>query len=493
MESNAFILILDFGTSNVRAGLISTDTGDMVQSQSVGYQWLSPVQGQVELDPDEIWESSEKAVATLLKSYDRTKHIIGISFSFFGDNIIPVDSNGNKLYNLLPAFDSRSKKETKIIDETIGEDLFYQITGGSITPMLVASKILWLKNNYPDIFKNVKYYFSIQQYIINKLGFEPANDFSMAARKMLYDNRRDWWSKELVDMLGIEDSTLGQIVPSGTIIGRTKYYGNVELPEEIPVLVGGHDTGLGIMGLGATSPKNGYLADVMGTFNCIGCYSDRFLAKNSVLKEVQLYRGPSVSDSKSYVVIGAIPTGGALLEWFVNKIYPEREPNKDKFVAVFEKIDFDGKGNLFTVPAFDLAQGLMYGFDLSTDRLAIFKSIVEGVTYKIKDITVELDKLFNTEFNTIYCGGGGSKSSKWLQLISDTTARKVKKVGNLEASALGAAIIAATSVGFYKDVEEAVQKMVTIKEVHNPNEETERIYEDQYNRYKRIENSLQLI
>lgn len=460
------ILAVDFGTSNVRAALVNVDNGSILGKESAKYEWMHPEEGQTEISPHEIWLASQRTVWDLLKQCGPNIRIAGIGFSFFGDNVIPVDENGNELYNLLPAFDSRSRKEVEIFSKEIGPEKFIEITGGCLTTMCVGTKILWLRNNRRDVFDKARCFFDIQQYILKQLGLPSLNDFTMASRKMLYDVDEGVFSDLLLDVIGIDDKMLGEgVAQSSSVVGTVKAYGDVELPHEIMVALGAHDAECGLFGLGV-HPKGGTaLGDNMGTFDHIGCFTDHFFNTCSIEPSLYSYCGP---DRSTFAVQGGVPTGGALLEWFASNVYQKK--GKGVFDDLFGFVQFDGTGDLMMLPGFGASEGCIVGLNLSDNLYSIFRSIIEGISFETKMAVDDFNKLFENRFDCLRAGGGGAKSAKWLQLKANVTGKRVEKVTNIEVSCLGAAIIASTGMRMHGDFQQAIKEMVSVDQVFLPDE-----------------------
>jgi xylulokinase len=475
-------MVVDFGMSKVRALLIDVGNGSTLRQASSSNVWHHPGAGRVEIDAEDIWVSSQRVVSELLEGIDAKVSILGCSFSFFGDHVIPVDEKGNALYHLLPALDSRATEEVHWLSEEIGEETFIDITGGVLSTRCVGSKILWFKNNLRDVFDRAQHFFDLQQYVLVKLGLPAMDDFSMASRKMLFDVSRRAWSESLLSVIGLREEQLGAgVIESCSVLGRIGRYGGVKLPYEIPVVLGGHDSECGLVGLGVHSIEDNLLAEIMGTFDCIGVFTNRFINTCKIAPTLYAYCG---LDREDFVVKSGFPAAGALLEWFTSNLY--RKTGEGVFDELFDAVQFDGMAQLFTLPRFELAEGCIIGFDLSKGLQDIFRSNVEAISFEFRTAVEEFNRIFDNRFDRIRVGGGGSQSAKWLQLKSDIAGKAVEKVENIEVSALGAAMIAAIALGVYRGFPEAISRMVDIDRTFLPNEEVSNRYSKRYDTYKRL-------
>lgn len=485
------IIVMDFGTSKVAASLVDILNGVLKQTFSANYNWLHSQDSFTEINPGEIWLASQKAIFKLIKNIEdlTSKQIVGITFTFFGDNVIPVNKGGDYLYNLIPAFDSRSMNEVEEIKKCIEERDFIKITGGKLVPMCVGTKILWLKNNLNSIFRNTRYFYDIQQYILTKLGFEAYSDYTMASRKMLFDIRKWKWSEELLDILEISKESMGyEVLESKQLIGKIDYFGEVKLPKKIPVVLGAHDTDCGMIGLGAISNENIIIGDVLGTFDCIGSMSKKLVPVNKILNgNIINYCAP---EKDYYISLGAVMTAGALLEWFTSEFYDKSKHKSELYKDLDSKIYFDGRNNLMILPDYHSYKGCMFGLNLSNTKSDIYQALMEGITYESKSIVNSLENIFEAKSNSLRMGGGGSKSPKWLQLKADILQKKIEKPKIIEASTLGAAIIGSVGLKYYKDINEAVDKLVKIDFSYEPVENVSSKYQQNYMNYIKLKKSI---
>jgi xylulokinase len=474
------ILIVDFGTSKVHSNLIDINNGSNIYGESAGIKWLHPTDSWTEIDPDEIWEVSQRTVEKILRIAGKNIKILGISFSYMGDNLIPVDKNGNKLYNLIPAFDNRSINEINELANKIGGKKYLEITGSIVSPMNVGSKILWLRNNLRGIFDKTKYFFSLQQFINSKLGLEAINDYTMSSRKMLYNNRDRKWSKAIIEVIGISEDSLGNIVTeSTTVIGKINKYGRVKLPYEIPVIIGAHDCECGLIGLGISSKKIDKLGNITGTFDHIAFFTKNIINIDykSNLYNLYAYCGPL---KDNYVIMGNVIAGSSL-EWFTKNLY--KQEDKDVFSRLDNLVKFDGSSRLFFIPGLEISKGCLIGIDLSHKLIDIYRSIIEGLTYNLKSVIDKIEATVGINFKIIRSGGGTSISDKWLQLKADLLNKQIERVKNLEISSVGAAIIACIGMGIFKNFDEAFYKMVSVDKVFKPNKILSKKYKEKFNNF----------
>lgn len=484
---NRSILVVDFGTSNVHINVVDVESGDIPFSTSRKYPMISPQSGYIELDPEEMWKKSEEGVEAILsevtKCNENSKNqykIEALSFSYFGDNIIPVDEKGNAQYHLLQCFDERGKDQAKYLNETLGESVLIQKTGDASEFTSCSSKIRYILEEMKDVSENTKKFYNIQQYILSKLGLPDVNDITMACTKRMVDLKNQTWYEPLVEAVGIKPDQLGKNVLPTEVIGEIENYGQVKFPNKVKVVPGAHDCDCGWLGVGICDEKENVIGNITGTFEHFGYLADGYQNTYADHPEWEMfsYRGPLEDTS---VVLTAFDTSGALLEWFMREL--NGDTSGEAYKNYWEAAKFDGKNPVKVRPDFSSGQGKIEGLTLGNTKLDIFKAVIESLTFESR-IMVELcEQAKQGDVQTVRMGGGHAKSPEWVQFRADVTGKTYECMEQLEVSSVGAAILAAVGVGIYKDASEAIKHMVQIQKVYYPNEEVHELYEDVYQEY----------
>lgn len=180
------ILVVDYGTSNVRVNGVELEHGKTVVSNSVKYRPVVTKPGYCELNAEQMWEETQKCMENSLAELNLEKYSIkGISFSFFGDSFVPVDKNGNATHNLFLCFDPRGQEEAGQIMEQVGEKRILHLIGDTYESGCTGAKILYFKNHAPELDAKTEKYYTIQQFILRKTGVEDVNDITMAIAENL--------------------------------------------------------------------------------------------------------------------------------------------------------------------------------------------------------------------------------------------------------------------------------------------------------------------
>ena len=491
------LLSVDIGTTGTKAVLFA-ETGVIIASSYQEYTLVYPKLGWVELDPETIWAVFRKTVREVSNKHQ--KQIETICLSCMGNNVVPVRQDGTAIRNGILSFDTRNTEEVAIIRDAISELVYFQIRGSRPSPTCGLSKILWLKRNEPETFRQTWKFMTLADFIRMRLGFPAVTDYSMAAISLPFDIRKKDFSETLLKEFGLSRQMFSEPLSSDTVLGeiRSEVRTELGLPKGVKVVNGGHDIICGMLGAGITQGTSHVLADSNGTFENVA-----YVRAEPILT-LQAFEANLKSCcnlyNDTYIMLTGLPTSGSIVRWFRDELASEerRLAEKEKtnvYDIMFAPLKFDG-GTTMVVPYFSrssvdsYARGAFVGLTLGTSRQQMLQSIVEGVTHEMKDLADLLERLSETPIEVIRAFGGPTKSPKWLQLKADINGKKVEAVQVEQASALGAAILAGVATGVYGSYEQAIKATIKIKATYQPRPEIHRIYKRQHEVYKQLVEAL---
>jgi sugar (pentulose or hexulose) kinase len=467
------VLVVDVGTTKVHTNLIGVSDGRLLENRAYSYEWIHPAEGWSEVDALIIWEAAQKAVGEIVTKCKNKYEIKAIAFSYIGDSLLAVDKNDTPLGNMILAMDERAKIEAQEITDQYGEKLFDEIGTSSLRPSVIPAKLLWIKKNQPEVFKNAAYFLNIQQFLNLKLGLGTITDYTLAGRKVMFNFKQMKWSESLCDFLGIPVEKLGgDIRVADSVYGSIRRFGRVEFDHEIPVVLGAHDSESGMIGLGCIPGQKTILGNIAGTYDHIG-----YLLKYYPDKLEGFFGANCGPLKNSYVLMGATISGPSL-EWFVKTFFPNE--GLKVINRLFDLYKFDGMNKVFLTRGIQTGDGCIRGINMKTGIESLFKAIVEGLTFPLQSVMINLTKFNGQKFDSLRMGGGGAKSGKWSQLKSDMFDIRVEKVKNIEISSVGAAIMSAVALGSYADYQTAMKHMISIDTVFEPNYENTKRYHERY-------------
>ena len=488
------LLGLDIGTSGCKATIIDYEGAVMGEAYHE-YSLSSPRPGWEELNPELVWDKTKKAIHDALEQHNG-ESVKAISVSSFGEAVIPIDREGNVLRNSIIYIDVRGREEAEYLKDKLGHDRILGITGASVHPMYGISKIMWLKKHMPEVYAKTWKFLLFADFILFKLGAKPHTDYSLAARTMAFDIVNKKWSHKILDCAQIEESKFGEPVQAGTIVGEIskEVAEELGLPQSVILAAGGHDQPCAALGAGVV--RSDLAVDGLGTAECITPAFDQPVISDVMAKSSFACVPHVIRDM--YVTYAFTFTSGGLLTWFRNNfgaIYEQEAKlsNTNLYDLLIKKAT-PAPTDIFVLPHFagaatpymdTQARGAIVGLSINTKPEDIIKALLEGITY---EIMVNIEKLEEAgiKADELRAVGGMARHDTFLQFKADMMGKKINTMQVSEAGTLGVAILAGTASGVYKNIEEAVGKLVKIKKDYYPNEKVHEIYMDKFQSYKRI-------
>lgn len=494
---------LDIGTTGSKA-VIFDEQGQILSKEYAEYRLYHREPHFSELNPCEVWDSIKKVIReSVKKSSIDPKEIKAVSTAVLGEAFIPVDQQGRPLYWSMTTYDARAINQTIWWEENFGSESMFKITGQPLTrnmPIYTLQKIQWLKSNKPQIFAKTWKFLCWEDYFNFKLTGKAITDYTVACRTMCFDMVKRRWSDEILDIAALDESMLPEVKPSGHIVGEVTEKGaqEVGLNKGALVIVGGHDQPCGSLGAGIV--EEGSLMDATGTVECYGVVQDSLVINDHMRRQGFAIHNYVIHDK--YFMFGFTPTGGSILRWFRDNFgFEEKEEAKQRKVDEYDILTSKalkvkpGASNLFLFPYFEgsgtptwdrRGRGTLIGLTLSHTKSDIIRAILESLAYELK-LNIKTIESYDIKVKDVRAIGGGAKSSLWLQIKADITGKEILvPMTKMEATALGAAMLAAKGAGIYRDISEATKYMHRISERYTPKAENKKIYDKTYHKYMKL-------
>ncbi|MFC4778722.1 L-fuculokinase [Paenibacillus sp. GCM10023252] len=488
------ILGLDIGSSGCKATIVDSD-GEVVAQAGRLYATCSPQPGYYEMDPNEVWQSVQRVIVDVLAQHHKSP-ITAIGISSFGEAVVPLDCNGEVLANSLTYMDARGGQEANKLADLLGAERIYHLTGCSVHPMHSICKIMWMKEHDPAMFSRVWKFLSFSDYILFKLGAEACTDYSLAARTMAFDITNKCWSEEILEAAGLNAGLFGQPVQSGTLVGTIEagIAAQLGLPSQVLLVAGGHDQTCAALGAGVIG--SGIAVDGLGTTECITPVFDHPILTKE-MAESSYACVPHVLPNK-YVTYGFTFSSGSLLTWYLDhwgqSITEEAARTSSNRYERFIQLASADPSPLFVLPHWagaatpymDVeATGAIIGLNLASTAADIMKAILEGITFEMM-VNVERMEHLGIAIHELRAVGGLANSDAYLQLKADMMGKVVSSLHIGEAGTLGVAILAGKAAGLFHTHEEAVNRLVKVKQAFYPDAARRQFYLERFNQYKKL-------
>ena len=475
-----YFMALDAGTSSVKAALFD-GSGRQIAVDSKEYELEKPAPETVEVDPEVYWMAAEKAIKSVIeKSEVSPQDILSIGVTSQGETLITLDQEGKPLRKAIVWLDNRAVSEAKEISANFAVNEVYKITGQQeIVPGWTASKILWIRNNEPEVFKKAAKFVMVADYLIYKLTGNFISDHALNPSTLYYNLKTgDWWD-EMLDFLNIRRDQLPKLYFSGHSAGTVN--ANIGLSPKTTVVTAPIDQIAGAVGAGNLGP--GMITETTGSALaiCAACPAPVYDPQ----KRVGLYRHATQED---YVLLPWVPVAGMIFRWFRDefggcKSYLELEQEAENIEP--------GANGLLLIPhlagAFSPeinpdAKGIFYGFSLGHTRGHFVMSLFESVAFMLRE-NIEMLEELEVPVDKICSLGGGAQSDFWMQLKANVLNRELLTVETKEATCLGTAVLAAVGARYYESVQEAVSKMIKFEKSFTPEKSAAEKYNTIYKKY----------
>lgn len=404
------------------------------------------------------------------------------------DGLVAVDADGEPLHPAIIWLDRRGTDQTRTIREAIGDDEVRRITGLNTDASHVAPKILWLRDVHPDVYERAAGLLLPGSALVAWLTGERVVDHANASSTLLYDVTTGAWSPQMLDVAGLDAERLGTIQAAAQVVGplRPAAAEALGLTTATRVVTGTGDEHGATLGAGGIRP--GIVIDITGTAEPV-CVA----ATSPIIDETGLVETHGHADPRVWLVENPGFVSGGSVSWFREAIGGGASPAAlDAEATATTSPGSDGVTFLptlsgATAPRWnDRARGVYAGLSLNHGRGHLFRALLEGCTFALRDIADRLDAM-GLAGDEIRVVGGGARSRLWLQMKADVTGRPVRVLAADEATALGAAMLAGVGAGTFRDLDDAVDRLTVLDPaVFEPAPGTRAAYDDAYGRYRRL-------
>ncbi len=438
--------------------------------------------------PDQIWGGVCGAVREAVGALADPGRIRAVAVTGMGMDGLPVDEQGKWLYPFISWHDPRTGPQLAWWREHVGVERTFSVGGNPVWPINSALRILWVKENEPDVFARTDKWLLIEDFVNFMLCGARATDYSMASCTMLFDQRSLAWSDELLAASGIERRLLCDPHPSGTPLGHVHAAAAeaTGLAEGTPVVLGGHDHLCGALPVGAARP--GVVLDVTGTWESVQAAVERpelrpELRQSGMTVQAHVARGV-------HAVWGGC-VAGEMIEWFRAQC-GAGTPDWDDLIAAAEASPPGARRVMFlphmsgaACPVVDdRSLGAFVGLGNLATRGDLARAVFEGLNYQLLDVVTALESTLGVELDRLVAVGGATRNRFWMQNKADVTGRTVRVPEVEEASPLGAAILAGIGAGLYRDAEDAVERMRRPSATYEPDAERHALYQERFAVYR---------
>ena len=496
-----YLVGIDLGTSGTKTVLFDC-TGKVIASATVEYPMYQEHNGWAEQDPQDWWNATCQTLkAVVEKSGVNNGDIKAVGISGQMHGLVMLDKEGRVLRRSIIWADQRTAKQCQEMTELVGKERMIEITANPAMTGFTASKILWVRENQPEIYAQCAHILLPKDYVRYEFTGEFATEVSDASGMQLLDVPGRCWSQEVLEKLDIDPALLSKVYESPEVTGEItqKAAALTGLKAGTLVVGGAGDNAAAAVGTGVV--RDGKAFTTIGTSGVVFTHTDKISIDPQGRVHTFCCAVPG-----AWHVMGVTQGAGLSLKWFRdNFCQAEKDTAAGMGVDPYYLMDKEaerspiGCNRLLYLPYLmgertphldPYCRGVFFGLSAMHTKWDMLRAVMEGVTYSLRDCMEVLRGMGVDIGEMLACGGGGS-SPLWRQMLADTYNCPVRTVKSKEGPALGVAILAGVGAGLYPSVQEACDAMIQVNEPQAPILENVPQYEAFYQVYKTLYPAMQ--
>ncbi|MFC6316111.1 xylulokinase [Lapidilactobacillus achengensis] len=462
-----YVIGVDLGTSAVKVLLVDQN-GTVTAQASEAYPLQQPAPGYNEQNPDDWVQGTLTAIQHLLATSGVTaSEIEGLSYSGQMHGLVLLDAAGQVLRPAILWNDTRTTKQSEEIMAKMGPR-FIEITRNRPLEGFTLPKILWVKENEPEIFAQAATFVLPKDYVRYRMTGQLNMELSDAAGTVLLDIAKKEWSREICAAFGLPLSLCPPLVEATTNVGTiTAEFAQASgLCSQTAVFGGGADNACGAIGAGILHPDQAMCS--IGTSGVILTYEPDTTTDYHGQLHFFNHAVPN-----SFYSMGVTLAAGYSLSWFKQTFAPDASFND--FVGSAATSTIGAHGLLFApyivgerTPYADAKiRGSFIGIDGKQERSDFVRAVLEGIVFSFKDI-LDIYAANGKNFKQLVSIGGGAKSPLWLQIQADIFNKDIVRLESEQGPGLGAAMLAAVGLGWFDSLSTCADHFIAVKKVYHP-------------------------
>jgi xylulokinase len=484
------LLAVDVGTTAIRAGAFALD-GEQFALAREDTPTAHLEGGLAEHDAEELWGAVARVIRATVETLGGGASVEAVAVASVGEAGVPLDAKGEALRPVIAWYDPRGGSQAEELTRALGLPALYRISGHMPDPHFAVCKLMWLRDNEPAVFRQMRSWLSVADLIVQRLSGVEATVPSLASRTLLFDQARSAWSETITSAAGIDVATLPRVAQSGEAVGGvTPAASHVTgLAVGTPVAGAGHDHLCSALAARAGSMR---AVDSSGSAEVVVVPIDTYLTASpeeagSIACYADVVPGGWVRSARCGL-------SGALVEWARGEFFAGA-PLDEMFAEAAHR---SGPSGILVYPTFGRAinptfdpasaLGAIVGLSTSHGRADVLHGILEGLCFALR---ANLDWLGVD--GPLRVAGGATRSDLWMQLKADVTGREVEAAELEEATLRGAAVLAGVGAGCYADARSGAAAAIRIDaRPVRPDDDRHRAYDAVYaGAYSRLHGALQ--
>ena len=482
----SYVIGIDSSTTATKAQLVDAG-GNVVAIASSEYHYETPQPLWSEQDPELWWTATQSAVASVLRDAGVSgSEVVAIGLTGQMHGLVLLDEGGNVLRPSILWNDQRTGAECDEIRDRVGRERLIRITGNDALPGFTAPKILWVRNNEPELFERARCVLLPKDYVRFRLTGEYAIDRAGGAGTILFDLAERTWSAEVLNDLGLDRDLFPDTFEGHEVTGAitAEAAAVTGLAPGTPVVAGAGDQGANGVAVGAIDP--GVVGVSLGTSGVV------FTATDAPIVEPEgRLHAFCHGVAERWHFMGVMLSAAGSLRWFRDELAPETDFGD--LAAAAGGVTAGSDGLVFlpyltgerTPHPDPLARGAFVGLTVRHSRKELTRAVLEGVSFGLRDSFELIRAAGGADLTEVRASGGGTRSPVWRQILADVLNAEVRTVATAEGAAQGAALLAAVGAGWYRDAAEASRAWLRVDPPTSPGPNAGR-YEELYPIYRTL-------
>jgi xylulokinase len=495
MPDTTYLLGIDVGTTGSKALLIDT-TGAVVAEVTTEYPMSTPRPLWSEQDPGDWWSATVTSIRGVLEKSDVAPgQVAGIGLTGQMHGLVLLDGKGDVLRPCIMWNDQRTADQCAAITDKVGTAKLLELTGNPVLPGFTAPKIVWVRENEPDTYRNTAHALLPKDYVRYRLTGEFFSEVSDASGTSLFDVGRRQWSGQMLAALDVPRAWLPEVTESPVASAQISVAAAKEagLAPGTPVVGGGGDQAAQAVGSGIVG--EGLVSVTLGTSGVVFAASDSCRIEPDGRLHAFCHAVPD-----TWHLMGVMLSAAGSFRWYRDtlgdtEVARAKRESRDAYEVLTEAaaaVEPGCEGLLFlpylsgerTPHPDPNARGAFVGLTLRHHKAHLTRAVLEGVTYGLRD-SLELMRGLGVAVDQVRTSGGGARSALWRQILADVFDTEIVTLNVTQGAAYGAALLAGVGVEAYRDVPTACDQVISLTGRTEPGPASE-TYAAYYPRYRAL-------
>ncbi|MGA2664488.1 MAG: autoinducer-2 kinase [Nitrososphaerales archaeon] len=492
-----YVLAIDAGTGSCRA-VVFDRAGRQVSlaQQEWTHRPVPGVPGSQSFETGRNWRLISRCIREALVEVDPAQ-VRAVSASSMREGMVLYDESGREIW-ACPNVDSRAADEARLmVEDGTAEKIFFE--SGDWVSITDPPRFLWIRRNRPDLFRRIAHVGMLSDWILHRLSGRFVTDPSVGSSSAMFDLRRRTWSARVAGLCGLEPDIFPEVVESGTEVGSVTQRASAEtgLAAGTPVVAGGADTQMGLLGIGAGRP--GSVTVVGGSFWQTTVLMDRARIDRRMRLRTLCHALPG-----RWMMEGIGFYCGLTMRWFRDAFCQgEKEEAERRSVDAYSVMEELARrvppgsegviglfSNVMNSRRWTHASPTLMQFDIGdpgrSGKKECIRAIEESAAYVALGHLRIIESITRSSAGSIVMTGGASKGRLWPQVVSDVLGVEVEIPVVKESTSLGTAICAGRAAGWYDDIGEASARLARTERRLKPSRKNHETYRALYSNWREV-------